>query len=986
MILRRGHEFAPGYRLQKYIGKGQFGEVWRASGPGGVTQAAKFINLEDSSGQKEYVAIKRIKSIRHANLMQITGIWQLDYEGVVLPEPPDEIEETFNALDVDSQDTSGFVSTSGPEASLLVVGMLLGDLSLEKYVPKRGDPNPPAPVAPGDLLRYMEGVARGLDFLNAPKHDFGTGLVSLQHCDIKPANIVLIGDSAVICDFGLARVLKRSEATMTSAAGTPAYMSPEAINGRPSRNSDQYSLAVTYYHLRTGKLPLDDGSVQQVLQTHLSGNLQFSRVPEIERQILKRATDKDWKQRYPSNSGFIDAIRVALTSQGLNTVGDGAGPAAVVVQPAPPQASPNGPAVMGVDTLDSEDLTDAFVRQSKGGSPIISGSESKAPWSKPSAQEGNDAKDTFHFGDAIGTSENSADASAPDLAAEVQMARSTPELAQKSDAGSAAEASRWRQPKWMISVGIAALAVSALWIPFSGTRSPSEDDDSKPPVVLTDAASLMAESFAILARESPSATSIREAIGQFRAATMADPKWLTVSPELSLDRHGGAVEVLLPVGSPNQFITTGFDQDVRWWTFPNATDASLSSPPILSKPLSSVVLGKTPHMISNHENVKFSANGKTLFVAARDQISSWAIAPTPTLDRDAFPIPAAGSWWFRDEILAVAVHPTEADRVVVALADLSAVVIEATPGTRTTSGQSVTATIAETDMSDVAAQLRFLRGGEQFLVRQEGGVVVVYDWDEFATNRRSQSAATAIPTRIANARVVEVPPPHAERSGFASDLFWVGDDRGVVSAYRVLGKETKIERVDVDDDAHRQGITTIASAWTSSDALVLATGNDQGGVAIHVATPTLPSGASGGATDLRLGPASVLMSGENEPGGSAAWVRCLTFSRDGKWLAAAVGNEVWVAAVSLPEPKLAVFPISGVSADSVLIDEDHDRLVVGCGDGGLATLNWSHCRLRVLAGPVRVEGVKSIRVPPVAAPQGKFTHALEAHHHVAASL
>ena len=55
-----------------------------------------------------------------------------------------------------------------------------------------------------ELLRYMEEAAKGIDFLNSPRHDLGEGPVAIQHCDIKPANIMLTGDSVMICDFGVA--------------------------------------------------------------------------------------------------------------------------------------------------------------------------------------------------------------------------------------------------------------------------------------------------------------------------------------------------------------------------------------------------------------------------------------------------------------------------------------------------------------------------------------------------------------------------------------------------------------------------------------------------------------------------------------------------------------------------------------------------------------------------------------------------------------
>ncbi len=984
MILRRGYEFAPGYRLQAYIGKGQFGEVWRATGPGGVTLAAKFINLEDGSGQKEYSAIKRIKSIRHANLMQITGIWQLDYEGVVLPEPPDETEVTFNALDLDSQDTTGFVVNPGPMASLLVVGMLLGDASLEKYVPRPNDPSPPAPVAPGDLLRYMEGVARGLDFLNAPRHDFGAGLVSLQHCDIKPANIVLIGDSAVICDFGLARVLKRNEATMTSAAGTPAYMSPEAINGKPSCNSDQYSLAVTYYHLRTGKLPLDEGSIHKVLQTHLSGTLQFDRVPAIEREILQRATHKQWRERYPSNSAFVDAIRVALTQQGLNNVGVGAGPTARAAKPEPSAQTPNGPAVLGLDTLDSEDLTDAFVKRSKGGSPMLSGPSPESreaggslsgmgPPNQIRAEELDQTEpisDTFDFGSAVEPARDSVNAIVPNLLAGQGSANAARGNSPATDntryTRQDGRGRFWRKSAWMIATGIAGVAVSALLIPLSGLWSEPRTGDDKgtgvPPVVSDDAATLMAQAVASLAIESPTTQQRQDAIQQYRSATQADPSLLQVRPVLSLDKHAGAVEVLLPVGSPNRYLTTGYDQDIRLWTS-DSPDSSLSS----------IVLAKAPTQIVYDENTKLSSDRKRLFVGASLQITAWDLAQWQTIDKDAFPLTAAASWLLPAEVLALAVHPTKSNQVVAALDDRSAVVIDTNVKTTASDNGSNPAVIAQTDMSDFGTQLRYVASGDQLLVRYEGGVVVLYDWEEFATNDRSRSAAKAIQTGIASARIVDVPSPNTVRSGLAADLFFAGDDRGVVSVYQVFGEETKVERVLVDDDAHDQGITQLASAWMNPTTMILASGNDQGSVALQVFEPHESTGLAEAATELTKRPATVLRLSTEPQSDVGSPVRCLAFSRDGKWLTAGVGDEVWVVSVSLPQPELAVFPIADVLVDTLLIDEDNDRLMVGCENGTLAALDWSHCRLRAIAGPVRAGELPSISVPKAPAPKDRYT-------------
>ncbi|MGI9474349.1 MAG: WD40 repeat domain-containing serine/threonine protein kinase [Rubripirellula sp.] len=314
-MLKRGFQFAPGYRLQEFLGRGQFGQVWRATAPGGAAMAAKFIDLSDGQGQKEYDGVRRVKQIRHANLMPITAIWLLDAQGQVIEEAQEDANETIDLSVIEPMGQSAIVSSPAVEPSWLVVGMLLGGKSLQHRLRECvGEGHPGIP--PKELIAYLDESAKGLDYLNSPQHDLGEGPIAIQHSDVKPANIVLIGSSAVVCDFGLARILTRNQVTATSAAGTPAYMAPEAISGKPSCNSDQYSLAVTYYHLRTGTLPVSDGSLWEVLDAHRHGKLNLSLVPEAEQAVLRKATDLDWAKRFDSNVELVDAMREALRSEG----------------------------------------------------------------------------------------------------------------------------------------------------------------------------------------------------------------------------------------------------------------------------------------------------------------------------------------------------------------------------------------------------------------------------------------------------------------------------------------------------------------------------------------------------------------------------------------------------------------------------------------------------------------------------------------------
>ncbi len=330
MQLQRGLQFAPGYKLQEFLGRGQFGQVWRASAPGGTSAAVKFIDLSDGQGEKEYDGIRRVKQIRQANLMPIIAIWLLDGEGRMIEEAPDEAIETIDFSKNNLIDQSGIVSMPQKEASWLVVAMLLGGQSLQHRLKEclaagqRGIPTK-------ELISLMDESAKGLDYLNSPIHDLGEGPIAIQHCDVKPANIVLIGNSAVVCDFGLARILTRSQATATSASGTPAYMAPEAIEGKPSCTSDQYSLAITYYQLRTGTLPVNEGSLWQVLDSHRQGKLNFDLVPPHEQAVLRKATSMKWENRFESNVDMVDSLREAI-----RVSGDGVSGAVVVARSASP--------------------------------------------------------------------------------------------------------------------------------------------------------------------------------------------------------------------------------------------------------------------------------------------------------------------------------------------------------------------------------------------------------------------------------------------------------------------------------------------------------------------------------------------------------------------------------------------------------------------------------------------------------------------------
>jgi serine/threonine-protein kinase len=103
-----------------------------------------------------------------------------------------------------------------------------------------------------DAVRIARDVASAL----ATVHDAG-----IVHRDVKPANVLLDDDVALLADFGVARVLSaggtqlRSELTATGAQiGTPLYMSPEQGRGDDlvDARSDLYGLGATLFEMVTG--------------------------------------------------------------------------------------------------------------------------------------------------------------------------------------------------------------------------------------------------------------------------------------------------------------------------------------------------------------------------------------------------------------------------------------------------------------------------------------------------------------------------------------------------------------------------------------------------------------------------------------------------------------------------------------------------------------------------------------------------------------
>jgi len=187
------------------------------------------------------------------------------------------------------------VSTSA-SANFIVMELIDG-ISLKQYMEKKGVLNWK------ETLHFSMQIAKGLE------HAHSRGIV---HRDIKPHNIMVLKNGSVkVMDFGIARVMNKSNTLTKEALGSVHYISPEqAKGGHTDNRSDLYSLSVVMYEMMAGRPPYDGESAVAVAIQHINGGAMppsslNPNIPAGLEQIIMKGMALEIRDRYISATEML---------------------------------------------------------------------------------------------------------------------------------------------------------------------------------------------------------------------------------------------------------------------------------------------------------------------------------------------------------------------------------------------------------------------------------------------------------------------------------------------------------------------------------------------------------------------------------------------------------------------------------------------------------------------------------------------------------
>ena len=198
--------------------------------------------------------------------------------------------------------------------SYLVTEFIHG-MTLREWLDTRWRPRP----ALAALIIHRLCVALG--------HAHKSGIV---HRDIKPENCMIRSDGCLkLMDFGIAQIVDHQKLTMTGQLlGSPAYMAPELISGKPiDARTDLFAVGVMLYQLATGELPFSGRNPHEVLARiadaqYTRPSMICSLVDDELETIIDRALAREPDQRYQTADDLARDLEKYLDEVGVTTSQD----------------------------------------------------------------------------------------------------------------------------------------------------------------------------------------------------------------------------------------------------------------------------------------------------------------------------------------------------------------------------------------------------------------------------------------------------------------------------------------------------------------------------------------------------------------------------------------------------------------------------------------------------------------------------------------
>jgi hypothetical protein len=250
MDVHSGERLGP-YLLREQLGEGGMGVVYLASDAGGSLVAVKVLRQGvPAEATARHRLAREVATMRRVHSPFVAEVVDADVEG----SPP------------------------------YIVTRYVAGRTLEDAVAADG------PLSGVALASLARGLAAALVAVHA------AGVV---HRDLKPGNVMMVGDRPVVIDFGIAQAADSTRLTMTGMfMGTPGYLAPEVIEGNTSGPaSDVHSWAATLAYAATGRPPFGTGQYETIFYRIVHGQPDLDCMPAPLLPIVLAALARDPSRR-----------------------------------------------------------------------------------------------------------------------------------------------------------------------------------------------------------------------------------------------------------------------------------------------------------------------------------------------------------------------------------------------------------------------------------------------------------------------------------------------------------------------------------------------------------------------------------------------------------------------------------------------------------------------------------------------------------------